>query len=130
MQEILSYTFTLVTPFLLLTLTFFVKPLISAAISYLLAKLDEKHQTTIYNAVKIAERYAASAGYTWHGLEEKIKAAAIDAAIKYAAPYGIQLDPAVLEPLIAAESKKQVRIEQQLVLPLTESFTPPAADEV
>lgn len=109
----------------------FVPLLLAKLHAFVKAKVSADHQRVIYNAVKIAERAAAQHGFSWTKLAGDVKSRIINDAVRYAQTYGITLNTALLDSLIAAENTKQRRIEEANVaafgaIPLT----PPAADEV
>lgn len=117
---VISGVASILIPLLLTKLHAFVK-----------AKVNADHQRVIYNAVKIAERAAAQYGFEWSKLERDLKTRLINDAVVYARSYGITLNTALLDSLVAAENTKQRRIEEANVAAFgAVPLTPPAADEV
>ncbi|HEY0891995.1 MAG TPA: hypothetical protein VGE32_02990 [Cellvibrio sp.] len=106
-------------------------PLLMAKLhAFVKAKVNADHQRVIYNAVKIAERAAAQYGFTWSKLAGDVKAAIINDATRYAQTYGITLNTALLDSLIAAENTKQRRIEEANIAAFAAPLTPPSTDGV
>lgn len=108
----------------------FIPMLLAKLHAFVNAKVSADHQRVIYNAVKIAERAAAQHGYEWSKLERELKTRLINDATRYAQTYGITLDTALLDSLVAAENTKQRRIEEANFAAFGGSLTPPSADGV
>ena len=108
----------------------FVPMLLAKLNAFVKAKVSADHQRVIYNAVKIAERAAAQHGFSWQQLGNDLKIRAINVATRYAQTYGITLNTALLDSLIAAENTKQRRIEESHLAAFAVPLTPPAADGV
>ena len=102
----------------------FIPMLLAKLHAFVKAKVSADHQRVIYNAVKIAERAAAQHGFSWQQLGQELKTRAINDAARYAQTYGITLNTALLDSLIAAENTKQRRIEEAHLA----AFAAPVAD--
>lgn len=83
--------------------------LIKLGTAFINSKLTEHQQSVLYAAVKVGERAAAAQGFTPEHAWEEAKELAVKEATKYAARFGLTLDPKTLVPLIEAEAAKQVR---------------------
>lgn len=91
--------------------------LINIGVAFINSKLTEHQQSVLYAAVKVGERAAAAQGFTPGHAWEEAKELAVHEAIKYAARFGLTLDPKTLTPLIEAEAAKQARAHPPVFAP-------------